>query len=79
MRACDKILIKDFSFYYDSVTALDRINLTVKKNEILSIFGPARSGKTTLLKSLNRLTDLIAGTRHTGSIFLDGVDIYRGP
>ena len=45
-------------------------------NEIFAIFGPARSGKTTLLKSLNRLTDLIFGARHTGTILLDGTDIY---
>jgi len=72
----DKIVIKDFSFYYDSLPALEQITLTIHKNEIFSIFGPARSGKTTLLKSLNRLTELVIGTRHSGTIFLDGSDIY---
>lgn len=72
----DKIVIRDFSFYYDSTQALQNINLHIKPREIFAIFGPARSGKTTLLKSLNRLTDLIFGTRHTGTIFLDGTDIY---
>jgi phosphate transport system ATP-binding protein len=71
-----KIAIKDFNFYYHSLQALRNINLTIKPREIFAIFGPARSGKTTLLKSLNRLTDLIFGTRHTGTIFLDGTDIY---
>jgi len=72
----NKITIKDFSFYYNSVQALRNINLGIRSREIFSIFGPARSGKTTLLKSLNRLTDLILGTRHTGMILLDGIDIY---
>ncbi len=72
-----KIIIKDFSFYYQSAQALQKINLIVNANEIFTIFGPARSGKTTLLKSLNRLTDLIFGVRHTGSILLDGTDIYQ--
>ena len=72
-----KITIKDFSFYYQSMQALRKINLVINSNEIFSIFGPARSGKTTLLKSLNRLTDLIFGARHTGSILLDGADIYQ--
>jgi phosphate transport system ATP-binding protein len=71
-----KLDIKDFNFYYDSHEALRKIRLEIKPNEIFSVFGPSRSGKTTLLKSLNRLTDLILGTRHTGTILLDGTDIY---
>jgi phosphate transport system ATP-binding protein len=71
-----KIVIKDFNFYYDSVQALRNINLGIQPNQIITVFGPARSGKTTLLKSLNRLTDLIFGSSHTGAIFLDGTDIY---
>jgi len=72
----DKIVIRDFSFYYDSTQALQNINLHIKPREIFAIFGPARSGKTTLLKSLNRLTDLISGSSHTGTILLDGTDVY---
>ena len=71
-----KIVIQNFSFYYGSVPALKRINLEIRANEIFAIFGPARSGKTTLLKSLNRLTDLAYGTNHNGTIFLEGKDIY---
>jgi len=71
-----KIVIKDFSFYYDSVQALQNISLDIQPKQIFTVFGPARSGKTTLLKSLNRLTDLIFGTSHTGTILLDGMDIY---
>ncbi len=71
-----KIVIKDFNFYYGSVQALRNINLTIQPKQIFSIFGPARSGKTTILKSMNRLTDLIFGTSHTGTILLDGKDIY---
>jgi len=71
-----KIGIKDYNFYYDSSQALRNINLNIRSKEIFTVFGPARSGKTTLLKSLNRLTDLIFGATHTGTIFLDGMDIY---
>lgn len=71
-----KISIKDFSFYYDSIEALKKINLEIRAHEIFAIFGPARSGKTTFLKNLNRLTDLIYGTKHTGTILIDGTDIY---
>jgi phosphate transport system ATP-binding protein len=76
MSQGSKIVIKDFSFYYDSFQALRNINLDIRSKGIFTVFGPARSGKTTLLKSLNRLTDLIFGTRHTGTILLDGTDIY---
>lgn len=72
----NKIVIRDFSFYYNSSQALMNINLDIRPREIFAVFGPARSGKTTLLKSLNRLTDLIFGTSHSGVISLDGMDIY---
>jgi phosphate transport system ATP-binding protein len=76
MAQGNKIVIKDFSFYYDSFQALRNINLDIRAKEIFAVFGPARSGKTTLLKSLNRLADLVFGTSHTGTIFLDGMDTY---
>src|SRR5512139_58403 len=72
----NKIVIQAFNFYYNSLQALQNINLQIRSNEIFAIFGPARSGKTTLLKSLNRLTDLVYGSSHTGTILLDGADIY---
>ena len=53
-----KIVITDFSFYYRSLEALREINLRIRPKEVFALFGPSRSGKTTLLKSLNRLTDL---------------------
>ncbi len=71
-----KIDIKGFNFYYGSVLALRDINLMIQPKKIFAIFGPARSGKTTVLKSMNRLTDLIFGTSHTGTILLDGKDVY---
>jgi phosphate transport system ATP-binding protein len=76
MSPKNKISIKDFNFYYDALQALHRVNLDIRANEIFAILGPARSGKTTLLKSMNRLTDLIFGSRHGGHIFIDGQDIY---
>src|SRR4030042_1925543 len=71
-----KITVTDFSVHYHSDEALRRISLQIQPNEIFTLFGPARSGKTTLLKSLNRLRDLIPGTRHTGSILIDRTEIY---
>ena len=74
----DPILsIQDLSFIYpDDTKALDQINLEVQANEILVVFGPSRSGKTTLLRLLNRLSDQIEGARRQGAITFHGRDIF---
>jgi phosphate transport system ATP-binding protein len=75
----EKIRVEGFGFVYqDGSVALDNINLTVIEHEILGIMGPARSGKSTLLRSINRMTDAVPGTVRKGSISLDGIDIYSG-
>jgi phosphate transport system ATP-binding protein len=74
----DKIVLQNFSSFYGDNLALKEISLRIRRNQIFALLGPARSGKTTLLKSINRLTDLIFAARHTGQIFLDGQDIF-GP
>jgi phosphate transport system ATP-binding protein len=71
-----KIVIRDFEVYYGSAMALKGLNLSIRPSQIFAVLGPARSGKTTLLKSLNRLTDLIFGSNHKGQIFIDGQEIY---
>jgi phosphate transport system ATP-binding protein len=71
-----KIVIEDFHFQYGAIVALKNLNLSIGSNQVFAILGPARSGKTTLLKSMNRLTDLIFGTSHTGRIFIDRQEIY---
>lgn len=73
----EKIGVDGFGLtYQDGSVALDNINLTVVRNEILGIMGPARSGKSTLLRSINRMADAIPGIVRKGLITLDGVDIY---
>jgi phosphate transport system ATP-binding protein len=72
-----KITLEYLSFYYGSILALKEVNLQIRPRQIFAILGPARSGKTTLLKSMNRLTDLIFGTSHTGHIFIDDQEIYN--
>lgn len=71
-----KLNIKNLSVYYSTVCVLKDINLQIYKNEILSIIGPARSGKTTLLKILNRLSDLEQNIKISGDIILDDKSIY---
>ena len=71
-----KIAIRDFSFYYGKHQAIQSINVDIHANEIFSLFGPANSGTTTLLRALNRLSDLVPGARTEGQILIDGQDIH---
>ncbi len=72
----DKIKFEGFNFFYGVDQVLKDINLAVCEREILAILGPARSGKTTLLKSINRLNDLIFEARHEGNVYLDRQEVY---
>jgi len=71
-----KIAIKGLNFYYQEKQVIRGLNLDILANEILAVFGPANSGVTTLLRTLNRLCDLTPGARHEGEILLDGENIY---
>ena len=72
----DKLTISNMDLYYGDFKALKGINLNIQANEITAFIGPSGCGKSTLLKSLNRMNDLVEGCRITGSILLDGEDIY---
>jgi len=71
-----KIVVEDFSAFFDGEPVLRNINLEICERERLAIIGPASSGKTTFLRSLNRLNDLSANFTKTGRILLDGRDIF---
>lgn len=72
-----KIEIQAYSLFYGHDQVLDSVTLTVPRNAVLAIFGPAGSGKSGLLRSLNRMAELTPHERHTGDILLDGVSIFR--
>ncbi len=72
-----KIEIKNLSVHYKTQRVLKDINLEIRANEILGIIGPANSGKTTLLRTLNRLNDNHPVFRQEGEILLDGKSIQR--
>ncbi len=74
----NKISVRNFSFHYGSDAALKGINLDIRPHEIFTIIGPARSGKTTFLRCLNRMNDAIPNVRMDGQILLDGTDLFTG-
>jgi phosphate transport system ATP-binding protein len=79
-QACQpnpKIKVRDLTIHYGKVLVLGNLSLDIQENEILSVIGPANSGKTSFLRSLNRLNDFDPNIRMSGSILLDGRDIYK--
>lgn len=73
-----KIHIEAVNYFYGAKQALHDITLAIPAHAVTVLFGPAGCGKTTLLRLINRLNDLVDGTRLTGHITLDAQDIY-GP
>ena len=67
---------KDVNFYYGSFHALKNITLGLERNTVTAFIGPSGCGKSTFLRLLNRMNDLIEGTRLSGEIRIDGEDIY---
>jgi phosphate transport system ATP-binding protein len=71
-----KFELEDVSYYYGDQAALHHLNLKIADREILAIIGPGMSGKSTLLRILNRLTDLAQEGRLEGRVLLDGKSIH---
>ncbi len=71
-----KIEVKDLNLFYGENHALKDINMNIRENAVTALIGPSGCGKSTFLKTLNRMNDLVDGVRITGSVRLDGEDIY---
>lgn len=72
-----KIDIKNLELYYGDFKAIKGIDLEIPEKEITAFIGPSGCGKSTVLKTLNRMNDLVEGCKITGTITLDGADIYK--
>lgn len=75
MNADVKIAVKNLDIFIRNTRALKGVTIDVPARSILGIIGPAGSGKTVFLRTLNRLNDLTPGFRATGRVLLDGADI----
>ncbi|MGI8601870.1 MAG: phosphate ABC transporter ATP-binding protein [Verrucomicrobiales bacterium] len=69
--------IRDLSVWYGSKKALDEITMSVPRNTVLGIVGPSNSGKTTLLKTINRTIDFISSARLDGDVLIDGESVRQ--
>jgi phosphate transport system ATP-binding protein len=69
---------RNLDFFYGEAQALHGINLQIPENSVTALIGPSGCGKSTFLRCLNRMNDIIPGTRVEGDVLLDGTDIYTG-
>ena len=72
-----KIEVRDLRTWYGKKEVHHGISFHIERNEIFGIIGPAQSGKTTLLRAINRTFEFTAGTRMTGTIKVDGEDVKK--
>jgi phosphate transport system ATP-binding protein len=71
-----KLCAKNVNVYYGDTHALHDVTLDVYSRQITALIGPSGCGKSTFLRCLNRMNDVVDGCRVTGSIEMDGKDIY---
>lgn len=72
-----KFDIQNMELHYGDFHAIKNVNLNIPPNEITAFIGPSGCGKSTVLKSLNRMNDLVLDCKIEGLITLDGEDIYK--
>ncbi len=71
-----RIEITDLNLYYGSFHAVKSVNMTIQPNKVTALIGSSGCGKSTFLRSLNRMHELVPGGRVDGAVIIDGQDIY---
>ena len=70
------ISVRNLNFFYGKSQALFDINIDIKERVVTAFIGPSGCGKSTFLRILNRMNDVIPGTRVEGKVLIDGTDVY---
>ena len=68
--------VSDLNIYYGDFLAVEGVNMTVKSKSVTAFIGPSRCGKSTMLRSLNRMHEVIPGARVEGKVVVDGQSLY---
>lgn len=71
-----KVFVNNLELFYGAFKALHGVSISIPAKQVTAFIGPSGCGKSTLLRSINRMNDLILGAKITGSITIDGQDIY---
>ena len=70
------VVFKDVTVRYGATVALAHVDLEIPRHQITAVIGPTRSGKSTLLKCVNRMVDVTRHCRVDGQVLLDGIDVF---
>jgi len=73
-----KMTIANLDFWYGNNKVLHDVSLNIEENKVTALIGPSGCGKSTFLRTLNRMNDTIPGTRISGTVKLDDINIYTG-
>ena len=73
-----RIDVSDLTVFYGDFRAVEGVTLTVEPRSITAFIGPSGCGKSTVLRTLNRMHEVIPGARVEGKVLLDGEDVYAG-
>ena len=71
-----RIELRNLNIYYSDFLAVEGVNLQVRPQSVMSFIGPSGCGKSTVLRSIDRMHEVIPGARVSGQVLLDGEDIY---
>jgi len=71
-----KIHVKDFDFFYGASKVLHGISMDIPDRQVTALIGPSGCGKSTFVRSINRMNDIIPDARGTGTILIDGKNVY---
>jgi phosphate transport system ATP-binding protein len=71
------VVFQDFTAVYEKEAVIRNIKLAIPRHQIFTLFGPSRSGKTTLLRTLNRMNDFFPAFSHSGNVYLGDQEIYQ--
>jgi phosphate transport system ATP-binding protein len=71
-----RIDAKNLNIYYSKFLAVSEVNFTIAPRSVTAFIGPSGCGKSTVLRTLNRMHEVIAGARVDGDVLLDGENIY---
>ncbi len=74
--AATKVQVRKLNAWYGQKQALFDVNLSIQPNMVTAIIGPSGCGKSTLIRCLNRMHEMVIGSRVEGQVLLDGKDIY---
>ena len=74
----NRIVVEHLNIYYGDFLAVEDVNMVIEPRSVTALIGPSGCGKSTVLRTLNRMHEVIQGARAEGTVLLDGEDLY-GP